>query len=710
MPEYLAPGVYIEERPGQRTIEGVSTSTAAFVGMTERGPVSGPPVLVTSFGDFHRAFGGYLRLQPDASPANGVHGHLPLAVKQFFDNGGKRAFIARVFRPNTTVAAAPGADVNLRMLQLGTGVIARLRSTAPTGVDHAFLTSSRGFDPATSVLVRDRGAGAPTTAITALHTGTYQADFAAALGEDYRSDTAFAVLVAPVAGASSPKLIAREPGLWAESVRVQTRPAGKPPVNTSAALAAGATSIPVTSAASFYVGATVQIQRVPTAGANAGQILDVHYATVTQITGNVLTIGATAVALPAYATPAETWVALAEVDVLVSWGAQVERFSGSWSFIDRTAPPAGWSATDADDFNAAHSVWLALHQRSTLVRLDSLLDVPPAAIFPTPYNPASPLDTHPTTPDGQPAALGPEAPLAIDTPDLVPGFSEYVGNAGAGPGARSGIAALVDEESISLVAVPGVTDPRIQAALLSHAEEQRYRFAVLDAPPGATIAQVRAHRGQYDSKYAAIYYPWIQIADPISGERIFVPPAGTVLGIYGRSDGERGVHKAPANEVTRNAIELETRVSKGEQEVLNPEGINVIRDFREQNRGFRVWGARTISSDPEWIYVNVRRLFNFIESSIDHGTQWVVFEPNNQDLWARVKRTIETFLDAQWRAGALFGAKAEDAFFVKCDRSTMTLDDIAHGRLVVEIGIAPTRPAEFVIFRIGQFTADARAN
>jgi phage tail sheath protein FI len=592
MPEYLAPGVYIEERPGQRTIEGVSTSTAAFVGITGRGPVQGPPILVTSYGEFQRQFGGYLTLQPDATLANGVHGHLPLTVKQFFDNGGKRAFISRVYRPNTTAPTTPGADVNLRMLQLGTGVVARLRSTAPAGVTHAFLTASRGFVPGTSTIVRDGNAGAPTVAITALHGGTYQADFAAALPEEYRSDTAFAVLAAPVAGMSSPKLVADEPGRWAESVRVQVRPAGKPPVNTTAALAAGATTIPVTSAANFYVGGTIQIQSVPAAGASAGHILDVHYATIAAIVGNVLTIAAPTVPLPAYATPAETWVSMAEVDILVSWGPLVERFSGSWRYVDRTAPPAGWSATDADDFNAAHSAWLALHQRSTLVRLDSLLSLPPASIFPTPYNPASPLDTHPTTADGQPTALGPEPPLARDTLDLVPGFPEYVGNPGAGPGTRSGLAALLDEESISLVAIPGITDPRIQAALIAHAEELKYRFAVLDAPPGATIAQVRAHRGQYDSEYAAIYYPWIQIARPDTGELTYVPPTGTVLGIYGRSDGERGVHKAPANEVTRNATDLETRVATGEQEVLNPEGINVIRDFRVQNRGIRVWGAR----------------------------------------------------------------------------------------------------------------------
>src|SRR5262249_40357761 len=152
--------------------------------------------------------------------------------------------------------------------------------------------------------------------------------------------------------------------------------------------------------------------------------------------------------------------------------------------------------------------------------------------------------------------------------------------------------------------------------------------------------QVRARRGLFDTSYAAIYHPWVELAHPLTGDRIEVPPSGSVLGIYGRSDGERGVHKAPANEIVRNAIDLVSIMTTGDQEILNPEGIDVIRDFRPHDRGIRVWGARTMSSDPEWKYVNVRRLFIFLEHSIDNGTQWVVFEPNNRDLWSRVRRTI----------------------------------------------------------------------
>jgi phage tail sheath protein FI len=234
------------------------------------------------------------------------------------------------------------------------------------------------------------------------------------------------------------------------------------------------------------------------------------------------------------------------------------------------------------------------------------------------------------------------------------------------------------------------------------------RFAVLDSQCQADNDQIQIQRSLFDSKYAAIYYPWISIFDPLSQQQIDMPPSGHVCGIYARSDTERGVHKAPANEVVRGALDLEmsttdgqrTIITKGQQDVLNPKGINCIRAF--PGRGIRVWGARTISSDPLWRYVNVRRLFLYVEKSIEEGTQWVVFEPNDEKLWARVKQTINQFLMTVWRSGALMGATQDEAFFVKCDRSTMTQDDIDNGKLIVLIGIAPVKPAEFVIFRIAQ--------
>ncbi len=178
-----------------------------------------------------------------------------------------------------------------------------------------------------------------------------------------------------------------------------------------------------------------------------------------------------------------------------------------------------------------------------------------------------------------------------------------------------------------------------------------------------------------------------------------------MLGIYARTDIERGVHKAPANEVVRGLTRFEININKARNDVLNPEGINALRFF--EGRGNRVWGARTMSSDPEWMYVNVRRLFIYLERSIDLAMQWAVFEPNNPRLWASIRGAVEDFLYVQWLAGALLGDTPEEAFFVRCDRTTMTQNDLDNGRLICLIGVAPVKPAEFVIFRIGQWTAEA---
>ena len=184
-----------------------------------------------------------------------------------------------------------------------------------------------------------------------------------------------------------------------------------------------------------------------------------------------------------------------------------------------------------------------------------------------------------------------------------------------------------------------------------------------------------------------------------------IPPSGHIAGIYARTDTERGVHKAPANESIRSVVSLQVNIDKSKQEILNNKGINVIRYF--PGRGILVWGARTISKDPLWKYVNVRRLFIFIEKSVERLTQWAVFEPNNERLWLRIKATLTQFLTTIWKDGALMGTTPEEGFFVKCDRTTMTQSDIDNGRLIVMVGLAPTKPAEFVIFRFAQTQARA---
>lgn len=283
--------------------------------------------------------------------------------------------------------------------------------------------------------------------------------------------------------------------------------------------------------------------------------------------------------------------------------------------------------------------------------------------------------------------------------------SDFIG-VDNGAGKRTGMQAFVDNDIVSLIAIPGITDPNVQLMLVAHCENLGSRFAVLDIPKEAKkIDDIIVHRDMFDSNYAALYHPWLEIFDPLDKKNIAVPPSGSILGIFARSDNTRGVHKAPANEVVRACVGLDCQFNKGEQDILNPKGVNLIRSFPGQ--GIRVWGARTATSNTSWKYINVRRLFIFIEESIKANTNWAVFEPNDEVLWVRVKRTIDVFLAGLWRTGYLAGSAASEAFFVNIGRNTMSQDDIDNGRLVCVIGVAPIKPAEFVIFRISQKTSDS---
>lgn len=282
---------------------------------------------------------------------------------------------------------------------------------------------------------------------------------------------------------------------------------------------------------------------------------------------------------------------------------------------------------------------------------------------------------------------------------------------------RRGMGGLEPIDDVTMIAAPdlmasyvaGEMDLKavqsVQQSMIDYCERVKYCFAILDAPPHLMPEQVKAWRSEvnYDSTRAALYYPWIEVADQSgqNGRTRLIPPCGHIAGIYARTDTERGVHKAPANEVVRGALGLEVQVTKGEQDGLNPIGVNCLRAF--PGRGIRVWGARTLSSDPSWRYINVRRLFSMVEESIERGTQWVVFEPNDANLWARVRRDVSAFLRLVWRSGALFGATPEQAFYVKCDEETNPPEVRDVGQLIIEVGLAPVKPAEFVIFRVSQW-------
>lgn len=310
-----------------------------------------------------------------------------------------------------------------------------------------------------------------------------------------------------------------------------------------------------------------------------------------------------------------------------------------------------------------------------------------------------------------PAPSAPTAPAPLSAND-------FIGD----PAARTGLGGLEAIDEISLVLCPDLVAgydgaqaakdriKAVQTALITHCEKMRYRFALLDTPPGLNAQQAKEWREflNFDTSHAALYYPWLEIPNLGGGGTKLVPPTGHLVGIYSRSDAERGVHKVPANEVVRGAVNVEIQISRGEQDVLNPIGVNCIRTF--PGRGIRVWGGRTLTSNGAWRYINVRRLFNFVGASLDQGLQWVVFEPNDSTLWAKVRRDITSFLRVVWRTGALFGTTPDQAFYVKCDEELNPPEIRDLGQLIIEVGMAPVKPAEFVILRISQWAgANAEA-
>jgi hypothetical protein len=628
MPEYLAPGVYVEEVSYRsKLIEGVSTSTAGFVGPARYGPVGGMPILVTSFAEFERIFG--TRDQLVFKTEEPSHNFLAHAVQAFFENGGRRVYIARIFKQdgsNTGTAFSemtsprvtggrlrlearfPGRAGNMRV-----SFMFRLtKNVLQTDPDNSSIHVLRGV--ASNDVLYVESATNPT------NTGLYHA-------ERVFDDTVNRV--SWVLHSGSTELDLRDGDLsfaGNDKVRMLT----------------------LTVEALSFDGDGLVIRR--DVWDNVGLHPD-HRRALTRLFARELGSPSQEASIPFIA---ETTLEGPTLGTLL---------------LDQVTLSGSFPPSLVDDVDAAD-------QQVFQVSLDG-------------------------GDDG--VRLEPDNYRGSETD----------------PDRKTGLKALEDIPDVSIVAAPGYSDPapdyntaktNIQAvmnSLIAHCENMRYRIAVLDSVAGHAVADVREYRAQVDSTYAALYYPWVRVLDPVTDAEVDLPPSGFIAGIYARNDIQKGVHKAPANEVVLGALRFEIPLNKGHQDVLNPEGINALRYF--EGRGYRVWGARTISSDPEWKYVNLRRYFAFLERSIDRGTQWAVFEPNGEALWGNVRRTIEDFLFNEWKSGHLLGAKPEEAYFVKCDRTTMTQNDLDNGRMVCFIGVAPLRPAEFVIFRIGQWTADRRA-
>ena len=596
MAEYLSPGVYVEEvESGAVPMEGVSTSTAGFIGMAERGPVIGRPQLVTNFADYQRMYGSYL-----SEAKYGDYRFLPYAVEQFFLNGGSRAFIMRVVPQGAKCSATSGS----------------------------------------------------------------------------------AVL----------KFAAANPGEWGDRLRVTITPASK--AKTQALEAIDDRSVRVKSCDGFTAGDVVEFYD--------GRTLS-HNRVKSAIDGVL-----------SFEEP--IGCDIVDTNLLPKKVIKTCEFNVSVRFEDAEETYLNVSLNES-----ASSYIAARMQKSELVTVE---------VGKVPAQPAAqaPAEKKDDKKDEKAPAVAPAAKAAGVMPpykavggvgeSLSLGFSggsdgniggtkasDYMGSDN-GPGKRTGIQAFLENAQVSIMAVPGVTDSDVQLALVAHCENTKSRFAVLDIPlDKKKVGDVLDHRNMFDTSYAALYHPWLEVFDPLARKSSYMPPSGAMVGIYARTDTERGVQKAPANEVVRGCTGLSCPYNEGEQDILNPQGVNLIRSFT--GRGIRVWGARTASSNPLWKYINVRRLFIFVEESLKANTNWVVFEPNSEALWGRVQRTIELFLSSMWRSGALAGTSPGEAFFVNIGRSTMTQDDIDNGRLICNIGIAPVKPAEFVIFRITQHTVES---
>ena len=637
MPEYLSPGVYIEEfEIGARPIEGVSTSTAGFLGETERGTTK--PRIVTSWPDYQRRFGSYF----------GSGKYLPYAVQGFFENGGQRCFIGRIVKTSATAAItklqAAGSDA-LTVEAIGEG--------------------SWGNDIEIKVLAgTDSG-----FKLQVLYNEDDPVEEFDNLSVDETSPDYYEI---KVNGRSNYVLLTEEDDDTGEEPEEGHTGTAQDPPQEEAVLSNTITLEDTASQTDdAYNGMGIEI----TDGTGEGQ-----KRIITGYTGN----SRTATLETNWTTnPDNTskyvlyWILSGANDSLVHTGAAQE--GGEISTIILAE-----EASDDDDFYKDMTIEITGGTGSGQTRTISEYDGDnQEATVNEPWDPEPVAgDTYQVT-----------EPTTLDPVDYTRTDSEQ--------GNRKGLTGFTEIDEISIVYSPNSQNvEELSGALITHCETLKDRFAIIDAEQGEDASTLDP-RSDRPTQYAAFYYPWIYIVDPQTGSLRVIPPGGYMAGIYARSDTERGVHKAPANEVVRGAKKLEFLITKGEHDLLNPRGVNVIRSF--PGRGIRVWGARTLSSNTLWKYINVRRLFIFVEESIEEGTQWVVFEPNNEKLWARVRATITQFLTRVWRDGALMGIKVEEAFFVKCDRSTMTQDDIDNGRLICVIGIAPVKPAEFVIFRIAQW-------
>lgn len=608
MAEYLSPGVYVEEfDSGIKAMEGVGTSTAGFIGMAQKGPVNGLPVLVTSTADYRRRFGGYL-----SERIYGGQRFLPYAVEQFFNNGGSACYVMRVCGDDSGAGRASGSLGQFLTLTAANpgewGNQLRAKFSLITRNRVKISEINRGDKLTCEV---DNAAGYQSGDMVCLQDGT--------AFRFYLIEAVSGNSITLRSGQEEPKEEAEKPQDGTGKPEKPQDGVGKP--------------------------------EKPQDGAGKPEKSQEE------------------AEKPQEEPEKPQYLYLAEWNLSVWDDTAAEQYEGLSFTPDRSN-------------YAVHML-----EKSQLVSVELKADMITQSELEAVVNG-----------DREPYMEVAFSGGSDGEITLVP--SLYIGQDGS-PDKRTGLMAFKTLQDVNIMAIPGITDAAVQSALVSHCESMNDRIAVLDMPLDTKeVAELQEFRENLDTSYAAMYHPWLQCYDSLTNRNTYMPPSGAVAGIYARTDNSRGVHKAPANEVVRGCTGLSVKYNEAEQAKLNPRGINLIRALPGQ--GIRVWGARTCSSDGNWKYVNVRRLFLYIEQSIKVNTNWAVFEPNDELLWSRVEGTIRVFLTTLWRNGALTGSAADEAFYISIGRTTMTEDDILNGRLICEIGVAPVRPAEFVVFRITQ--------
>ena len=732
MPEYLSPGVYVEEiEIGAKPIEGVSTSTAGFLGETERGPTT--PRFITSWTQYQRVYGGYFDDQK----------YLPYAVEGFFKNGGQRCYLGRIVGGviNSTAVAASGIlkDKNgndtLEITAVGEG---KWGNNIAFKVENGTQNPANEFkltlyywkdgvpDPYFDPIVDTKSTPRPTVVevyddlsmdsnshnfyekkineisnlITIKKTGTSinkpkphggnvisTSNATITLSNLTNIDINNEIIVFKknsfdgqrrkvISIDNTAKIVTIDQSLDLSDIS-KTVLVVQEAVASGEIKAIDVSGKKITLASEIDIGQNTFYVEV-TSGDAKGKIYKIS---------SIDTNDKSIITIDNFGTDPkpnkdDSYRVLKVVEKTIT---NVNKIKNAEIKLDTTA-------SNVDDVYKDMFIIVEKDGKKQTNTIISYTGATQTATVQKSWDLQNPIDnTFSYMLCCGTLSGGKEANIIL---------SDYQGKDDKEN--STGLAAFTKIDDISILYSPN-SDEGLTKELITHCENLKDRFAIIDAPEKTPVTV--SPRDKFDTKYGAYYYPWIKIIDPQNGMKKLIPPGGYMAGIYARSDVERGVHKAPANEVVRGVVDLEFPVTKGDQDILNPRGVNCIRVF--PGRGIRVWGARTLSSDPLWKYINIRRLFIYLEESIDEGTQWVVFEPNSEILWARVIQTISNFLKGVWKSGALMGLTPEEAFFVKCDRTTMTQDDIDNGRLIVMIGVAPVKPAEFVIFRIAQWTNNA---